>query len=76
MVSTLSTSTFTSSAQTIAVSHLILVPPGFPEPPLIADSEAKMKNNGDKASPYFRPFWIKKIIRQMFNYTDFTICFV
>jgi hypothetical protein len=28
---------------------------------LIAHSKAKLKNSGDKSSPCFRPFWIKKL---------------
>jgi len=38
----------------------------------MAYSKAKLKNNGDKASRYLRPF----CIRQIFTYADFAISFV
>jgi hypothetical protein len=39
---------------------------------LIAYSEAKRKINGCKASYCFRPFLVKKFMKQIFTFMDFT----
>jgi len=44
-------------------------PPGLSQPTLRAHSKAKLKSNGDKASPCIRPF----CTRQIFAYLDFTL---
>jgi hypothetical protein len=37
----------------------------------VAHSKAKLKSNGDRASPCFEAILKRKCIRQMFSYTDF-----
>jgi hypothetical protein len=45
----------------INMSHSISDPPGFPQPTLSVHSKAKLKSNGDKASPCIRPFCMRQI---------------
>jgi hypothetical protein len=42
----------------------------------MAYSEETLKNSGDKTYLLFYTILGKKIIRQMFTYVDFTICFI
>jgi len=51
----------------INVSHSISDPSGLPQPTLRMHSKAKLKSNGDKASPCIRPF----CMRQILTYLDF-----
>jgi hypothetical protein len=39
-------------------------------------AKAKLKSNGDKLSPLFHAILNRKLIREMFIYTDFTIGFI
>jgi len=42
----------------------------------VSISKAKLKNNGDKASSSFRPFWIGIASDKIFAYVDFTVDFI
>jgi hypothetical protein len=42
----------------------------------MAHGKAKLKNNGDKTSPCFVPFWTGSASHRSFTYANFTIGFI
>lgn len=54
------------------ISHSISIPPGINNGAFwMSISKAKLKRNGNKASPCFKPIWIGEVLQKLFNYKTF-----